>query len=104
MGYPSLDTFIQINFGDDNNQIDQVFEMAASCVETIADTEQVYDCADSPKSEIIEFFENLNSKQFQMIQDFFEGMPKLSHKLKVTNPNTGVESEVVLEGLASFFA
>jgi len=31
-------------------------------------------------------------------------MPKLSHKLKVTNPKTKVESEVVLEGLASFFA
>jgi hypothetical protein len=38
-----------------------------------------------------------------MIQEFFETMPKLSHTLKVTNPNTGVENEIVLEGLASFF-
>ena len=38
-----------------------------------------------------------------MIQDFFEKMPKLTHTVKVTNPNTGVESDVVLEGLASFF-
>ena len=30
-------------------------------------------------------------------------MPKLSHTIKVKNPNTKVESEVVLEGLASFF-
>ena len=30
-------------------------------------------------------------------------MLKLSHTLKVTNPKTGVENEVVLEGLASFF-
>ncbi|BCU95828.1 MAG: hypothetical protein CM15mV10_2140 [uncultured marine virus] len=29
-------------------------------------------------------------------------MPKLTHTLKVTNPNTKVESEVTLEGLASF--
>jgi len=104
MDYPSLDTFIKLNFGDESNQIDQIFEMAATCVSTIADTEQVYDCADSPKSEIVEFFENLNSKQFQMIQEFFETMPKLSHKVKVTNPNTGVENEIVLEGLAAFFA
>ncbi len=104
MGYPSLETFVAMNFGDDTNQVDQVFEMAASCVETIADTNQVYDCSNVPKKEIVEFFEQLSSKQFMMIQEFFEKMPKLSHTLTVTNPNTGVESEVVLEGLASFFA
>jgi hypothetical protein len=30
-------------------------------------------------------------------------MPKLSHTVSVTNPNTKVTSEVVIEGLASFF-
>ena len=104
MGYPSLQTFVQMNFGEDTNQVDQVFDMAASCVETISDTNQVYDCSSIPKREIVEFFEQLSSKQFMLIQEFFEKMPKLSHTLKVTNPNTGVESEVVLEGLASFFA
>jgi hypothetical protein len=31
-------------------------------------------------------------------------MPKLSHTIKLKNPNTGEVSEVVLEGLNSFFA
>jgi len=104
MGYPSLDSFVKINFGEETSQIEQVFEMAAGCVKTIADANQVYDCADSTKQELVEFFDQLNSKQFMMIQEFFETMPKLSHTVKVTNPNTGVESEIVLEGLASFFA
>lgn len=103
MGYPSLDMFVKTNFSDDD-QVTQVFEMASSCVQSISDENQVYDCKDVPKSEIVEFFEQLNSKQFMMIQEFFETMPKLKHTLKVTNPNTGVENEVVLEGLASFFA
>ena len=51
-----------------------------------------------------EWFEQFNSKQFQQIQKYFETMPKLSHTLEVENPNTGVKSEVVIEGLASFFA
>jgi hypothetical protein len=46
----------------------------------------------------------MNSSQFKEIEKFFETMPKLSHTLKVINPKTKVESEVVLEGLASFFA
>tara|TARA_A100001391_G_scaffold198823_2_gene180912 strand:- start:1587 stop:2297 length:711 start_codon:yes stop_codon:yes gene_type:complete len=104
MGYPKLDTFIQMNFTGEEAGMDQVFDMASSCLETISDTEQVYDCADTPKKEILEFFDSMDTKQFTMIQTFFETMPKLSHKIKVTNPKTNVESEVVLEGLASFFA
>lgn len=104
MGYPSVETFVTMNFETEQSQVDQLFEMAASCIETIADANQVYECKDATKQELLEFFDQLSTKQFVMIQEFFETMPKLSHKLKVTNPNTGVESEVVLEGLASFFA
>tara|TARA_B100000282_G_scaffold243395_1_gene186460 strand:- start:102 stop:818 length:717 start_codon:yes stop_codon:yes gene_type:complete len=105
MGYPSLDTFVSMNFVGDGSEVgvDQVFEMAGSCIKTISDPEQVYDCQDVPKKEIQDFFEGMDTKQFQMIQDFFETMPKLTHTVKVTNPNTGVESDVILEGLASFF-
>ena len=51
-----------------------------------------------------EFVEQLSSKQFKEIETFFETMPKLTHLIKLRNPNTKVESEVVLEGLSSFFA
>tara|TARA_B100001250_G_C19783848_1_gene783161 strand:+ start:970 stop:1686 length:717 start_codon:yes stop_codon:yes gene_type:complete len=104
MGYPSLDTFVKMNFTAEGGAgVEQVFDMAASCVETITDPNQVYDCRDLPRKDLLEFFDNLNSKQFGVIQGFFESMPKLSHTVKVTNPETKVESDVVLEGLASFF-
>jgi hypothetical protein len=45
----------------------------------------------------------MNSVQFKQIEKFFETMPKLSHEITFTNPNTGVESTVVMEGLSSFF-
>ena len=102
MGYPTIETFVAMNFGE-GAEVDQVFDMAASCVESISDANQVYDCSTVPKKELIEFFDQMNSKQFMMIQEFFEKMPKLQHTVMVNNPNTGVESEVVLEGLASFF-
>jgi hypothetical protein len=46
----------------------------------------------------------MNSSQFKEIETFFTTMPKLSHTINVKNPKTKVESDVVLEGLASFFA
>lgn len=104
MGYPSLDLFIQSNFSDKGFGVDQMFEMAASCAESIADENQVYLCKDTPKKELLEFFENMNTKQFQMIQEFFDTMPKLSYEVKVMNPKTQKENTILLEGLAAFFA
>ena len=104
MGYPSLDMFVSMNFSGEDVGVDEVFKMAAACIKTIADPNQVYVCADVPQKEIQEFFDDMNSAQFAKIQKFFDTMPKLTHTVKVTNPNTGVESDVVLEGLASFFA
>ncbi len=104
MKYPSLDIFVEMNFQDGDQGVDQIFKMAANCIESIADTEQVYDCKDLPKEEITSFLDQMTSEQFKKVQNFFETMPKLSHTVKVKNPNTDVDSDVVLEGLASFFA
>tara|TARA_R100000742_G_C4243446_1_gene62729 strand:+ start:102 stop:824 length:723 start_codon:yes stop_codon:yes gene_type:complete len=103
--YPALDEFINSNFDVENETTDvtKSLSMISSCIEMIYDDEESWDAADSTKEELEEFIEQLNSKQFKQLEKFFSTMPKLSHKIKVTNPKTGVESEVVLEGLASFF-
>ena len=102
--YPSLDEFIGNNFDtDEGSAVDKSLSMISSCIEIVYDEEESWDASDSTKQELEEFVEQLNSKQFKEVEKFFETMPKLSHKVKVKNPTTGVDSEVVLEGLASFF-
>ncbi len=103
--YPSFDQFIENNFdtGKDQTEVDKSLNMITNCIEVIYDEEESWDASDSTTKELEEFVEQLNSKQFKLIEKFFETMPKLSHKVNITNPNTGVESEVTLEGLASFF-
>ena len=105
MKYPSLEQFIKNNFDfDEKNQMDQSFELIATCIDKIYNEEEVWATADCTKKEVNDFLESMNSSQFKEIETFFETMPKLSHTVKVTNPQTKVESDVVLEGLASFFA
>lgn len=105
MKYPSLDQFIKNNFDfSDKNAMDQSFELIASCIDKIFTEEEVWTAGDVTKKEMNDFLESMNSSQFKDIEKFFETMPKLSHTIKVTNPVTEIESEVVLEGLASFFA
>jgi hypothetical protein len=105
MRYPSLDQFIKNNFDlSDKNAMDQSFDLIGSCIDKIYTEDEVWSSGDVTKKEIADFLESMNSSQFKDIEKFFETMPKLSHTVKVTNPVTQVESEVVLEGLASFFA
>ena len=104
--YPSLDQFIESNFeaGDEKDNINNTLSMITSCIDMIYNEEESWNGSDSTKKELGEFIDQLNTKQFKMIEDFFTTMPKLSHKVKVTNPQTKVEAEVVLEGLAAFFS
>jgi len=104
MKYPSMDLFIKNNMSDGkSSDVDDVFEIASMCIDQIVDGEEVYEASNSSKKEINEFLEGMDTKQFLKVQNFFETMPKLSHTVSVTNPNTKVTSEVVIEGLASFF-
>lgn len=105
MKYPSLEQFIKTNFDfSGSNLMDQSFDMVASCVDKIYSDDEVWSSSDVTKKELIDFLEQMNSSQFKQIESFFETMPKLSHTVKVKNPKSGVESEVVLEGLSNFFA
>jgi len=103
--YPSLDQFIKNNFDftGNNANLEQSFDLIASCIDVIYNKEESWASEDVSKKELMEFLEQLNSKQFKQIEKFFETMPKLSHKVDIVNPKTKVKSTVVLEGLASFF-
>ena len=105
MKYPSINEFIKTNFNvSEEISASDTFDLITSCVEQVYSEEESWSAADFSKKEISEFIEQLTSTQFKEIEKFFETMPKLYHKIKIKNPKTEVESEVVLEGLTSFFA
>ncbi len=105
MKYPSMKEFIKSNFSNDfNMSVDDTFDLILSCIEQVYSQEESWSASDCTQKELSEFIEQLSSKQFKQVEKFFSTMPKLSHTIKVKNPNTGIESEVVLEGLSSFFA
>ena len=104
--YPSLNEFIKNNFDPNDtskNPMDQSFDLIGSCISKIYNEDEVWAAADCSKKELNDFLDSMNSSQFKEVENFFETMPKLSHTIKVYNPKTKVESDVVLEGLASFF-
>ena len=99
MDYPRVNAISSIVDSD----AETAFNIIKNCVRQVYDAESVHDRNDMDDKELEVFLESMNHEQFVKIQDFFETMPKVKHSVKVKNPNTGVESEVVLEGLNSFF-
>ena len=106
MKYPSINQFIETNFDvneDPKENVNKTFKIISECIDTIYTQEDAWDAKDYTPEERVEFVEQLNSNQYKEVEKFFSTMPKLSHKLEITNPNTKKKSTVVLEGLADFF-
>jgi len=106
MKYPSLNQFIENNFDMNDRSkttVDKTFQLVADCMDTVFTKEDAWDSNDYSPEERMEFIEQLSSKQFKEVEKFFATMPKLSHTIEVTNPNTKKKSKIVLEGLADFF-
>ena len=101
MKYPSFDGFVEGQFTQ-GKDVD-IIKVVAESIDQIFQGEEVFDESTTTKKEFIKFVEGLTNKQLEKIQAFFETSPRLEHSFKVTNPNTGVESEYTLRGLASFF-
>lgn len=105
MRYPSLKEFIKTNFTNNFDiSVDETFDLIVSCIDQVYNEEESWTASDCTKKELSEFMDQLTSLQFKEVEKFFQTMPKLSHTIKIKNPNTKVESEVILEGLSSFFA
>ena len=107
MKYPSMEEFLKTNFTVTNTvdptAVDDAFESVAKCIDTIFTEEEAWTSEDTTHKEMVKFIEQLSSSQFKLIEKFFATMPKLKYEGKVTNPNTGVDTEVLIEGLANFF-
>tara|TARA_S200000501_G_scaffold362248_1_gene391510 strand:+ start:3999 stop:4724 length:726 start_codon:yes stop_codon:yes gene_type:complete len=106
MKYPSLSQFIETNFDTEEESqttVDKTFQLIADCMDTVYTKEDAWESKDYSPNERLEFIEQLSSKQFKQVERFFATMPKLSHTIEVTNPNTKKKSKIVLEGLSDFF-
>ena len=107
MKYPSMDEFLKNNFSvtqqTNKDTVDEAFKVIAKCIDTVFTEEEAWSASDCTQTELVKFIEQLSSAQFQKIENFFSSMPKLKYEGKVTNPNTEVVTDVVVEGMSNFF-
>ena len=103
MRYPTIDSFKES--GIKNITATNMLEVISTCILQIYEEKgkKVYDPKDQTQKELTDFIEQLNTKQFKDVQNFFETMPKLKHEITIKNPKTKKESKITLTGLNDFF-
>ena len=101
MRYP---TYELLGVEDTDMTIEKTFKLISDCTEKVIDGETIHERSDFNDKELQEFYDGLDSKQFQNVQNFFETMPRLKHTVEVVNPKTKKKNKITLEGLQSFFA
>ena len=110
MKYPTLELqHIMEKVGDDNKQVELIFETIVKCIDYIYDKENTYPSKDHTEKEMKDFIESLTDEYFQKIMKFFETLPALRHKVelhctkKKKDKICNYKEQVTLEGLQSFF-
>tara|TARA_B100000287_G_C20404452_1_gene690998 strand:+ start:34 stop:732 length:699 start_codon:yes stop_codon:yes gene_type:complete len=98
MRYPNMDYFAKVTFTKEEVN---PYDLVAQCIKRVYVGED--DSGEFSFDEAREWVETLTNEQFAKIQNFFDTMPILRHTFKVKNPNTGVENDYTIEGLADFF-
>ena len=89
---------------DEAETLNNIMKLLKVCIHEIHDGDIIHSMIDVTNKELDEFVDSLSTEVFEKIGEFFNTMPKLTHVLEIKNPKTEVTSEVVLQGMESFFS
>lgn len=99
MKYPDLENTSTVDPKDPNS----IMSIIAASIKLVYNGDDVIDVSHEPLEDVIGLLEQLPSKQFQEVQEFFVTMPKISKVVVYKCKNCGHENFMKLEGLADFF-
>ena len=83
--------------------LDLSYNLVRDCIGQIYNGEEVFEASDLSNEELDQFVEHLTTKQFSMIRKYFESLPIVSHLIKYSNPKSGKEFTLLLQGASDFF-
>jgi len=102
MKYPGVMDAVKLE-NTEKSQTASLFEMVATCIDSIYTNEEVYSHKDHTKEELETFVEQLSPEFFLKVMNFFETMPSMKNTIKCTCPKCKEETELVIRGLEDFF-
>jgi hypothetical protein len=100
MKYPNFELIQKYQGKEDTETL---LNMIVSCIDYIFDEEQIYYSKDTTHEELVEFIENLQSRDLEKIKSFFDTMPKINKDVEFKCNKCGYSENINLQGVQSFF-
>ena len=101
MRYPTVNDIKDVSEAE---TLKNVMKLLKVCIHEIHDGDTIHNMVDVTNSDLDDFIDSLSTETFEKLAEFFNTMPKLTHVEEVKNPKTNVISEVVIQGVDSFFS
>jgi DNA-directed RNA polymerase subunit M/transcription elongation factor TFIIS len=100
MKYPTFEMIANLKGQNENETL---MELLTICIDNIFDQDNIYYTKDVTKEELEEFIDNLQQKDLEKIQEFFETAPKIKKDISFNCRKCGYKENIVVEGLQNFF-
>jgi hypothetical protein len=101
MRYPKFQDVMGVFMAGDQ---DKIMELVLSCIKAIYTTDGEYhEITVDNQAELVEFVQDMTKEQFDMVETFFETMPKLVQTIEKACDKCGTMNYAKLEGLQNFF-
>ena len=98
MKYPTIR-----DFKDQGKLSELSFDMFKACLQTIYKGDETYERTNITKEELDEWIDTLTPEQYKKITQWFTTIPKLDHTISYTNPKSGKDFTLRLQGVKDFF-
>jgi len=82
---------------------DEAFAFLIDCIESISDSNSVVFTKDVAPAEVAAFVDDMSKPQVDMMDAFFDTMPKIEATLQFKCPKCGYTEPIVVRGLDNFF-
>jgi len=103
MKYPNLDTITKIESEEGISDLDKVFKLIISSIDTIYSGEESFSASEQSEKELIDFVDQMNGRQFESIRNFVENMPQTKIDVTFTCAHCEHENTMNVRGLSNFF-
>ena len=100
MRYPTFEMLANLKGQNENETL---MELLTICVDNIFDQDNIYYTKDVTREELVDFIDNLQQKDLEKIQEFFETAPKIKKNISFSCRKCGYKENIEVEGLQNFF-
>jgi hypothetical protein len=98
MRYPKFEEMIDIY---ENFKTDKIVNLLSTCIKSVYTNDKVYD--EYTNEELLEFVNSFSKSQFEMMENFFLTMPKLTQSVEADCTVCNTHNEMKIEGIQNFF-